>query len=312
MQFTTETPWLNETSEPVYVGVAGDFGELEFYFPDLGARAAVRNAIEDIDLACRRFQSKPQYLFVLLSDRNYARLCSARMVEHNLPVALVNARLVYDFSSQRGKEDCADAEAISVFAATNKLVPQAALSVDKLAIDAMVARYFQLAHLRSCEKYNLDRTTHQEAQVSIQKVLDFVESELSQVFSRLGSLLVYYSASQREIEIMRSAGLPDWSILILLERLPELGKVDQGKIVKLVGVVPDNPLHGRDGIRELLFVVTEGLVSTHPKMQAAYAKLIASGKVHKVAITVCLRKLIIRLNVCIKKDELWNEQLDFG
>ena len=52
----------------------GDFGELEFYFPDLGARAAVRNAIEDIDLACRRFQSKPEYLFVLLSDRKLRKV----------------------------------------------------------------------------------------------------------------------------------------------------------------------------------------------------------------------------------------------
>ena len=32
------------------------------------------------------------------------------------------------------------------------LLPQAALSVDKLAVDAMVARYFQLAHLITYEQ----------------------------------------------------------------------------------------------------------------------------------------------------------------
>ena len=301
---------MSEAIETIYVGVSGDPSELEFYFPDLGARAAVRNSVDQIDLACQRFQSKPQYVFVLLSDRNYATLCWARMVEHKLPVALVNARFVYEFSSKNGKDDCIDAEAVAAFGAANKLVPMPAQPTEKLAAGAMVARYFQLSQLMSVERYNLERVIHPEAQQSIHKVLNFLQSELTQVGSRLGSFLVAYSDNQREIEIMRSAGLPEWAILILLERLPELGKVEQTKIVKLVGAAPDSRSSGRSGVRELLFVVTEAMVTSRPRMQAAYAKLIANGKVHKVAITACLRKLIIGLNACIKSDELWNENIE--
>lgn len=168
----------------------------------------------------------------------------------------------------------------------------------------MVDRYFQFANLISFEHYNLDRTTHAEAQLSIQKVLGFLESGRQEVISRL-SLLLANMASQRKVQILRSAGLADWVILILLERLPELGEIERGKLGRLVGLAPDGQ-KGREGLREVLYVETEGLVSTSPTFRAFYAKSIASGKVHKVAVLICLRKLITSLNACIKSDELWN------
>ena len=41
-------------------------------------------------------------------------------------------------------------------------------------------------------------------------------------------------------------------------------------------------------------------------MMAFYQRLIARGKKHKVALTACMRKLLITLNAMVKNNEPYN------
>jgi len=49
----------------------------------------------------------------------------------------------------------------------------------------------------------------------------------------------------------------------------------------------------------IIHVVISGICH-NPKIKAFYNRLISSGKKHKVAITACMRKLMIILNTMIK------------
>jgi transposase len=89
----------------------------------------------------------------------------------------------------------------------------------------------------------------------------------------------------------------------LLALLPELGHLDRRQIAKLVGVAPmnrDSGKHrgkrtiygGRAQMRVALYMATLSAVRWEPELKAHYQQLRARGKVAKVALVACMRKML--------------------
>lgn len=106
--------------------------------------------------------------------------------------------------------------------------------------------------------------------------------------------------------------------LTVLADLPEIGTMNRRQIAALVGVAPLNRdsgkykgrraiWGGRARIRSVLYMCVISGICHNPKIKAFYNRLISSGKKHKVAITACMRKLMIILNTMIKNDTCWKE-----
>lgn len=99
-----------------------------------------------------------------------------------------------------------------------------------------------------------------------------------------------------------------------LALLPELGHLDRRQIGKLVGVAPMNrdsgqgqgkrTIHGgRAPVRVALYMATLSAVRWDPTMRAHYQQLRARGKLGKVALVACMRKLLGIVNAR-RRDEL--------
>jgi len=89
----------------------------------------------------------------------------------------------------------------------------------------------------------------------------------------------------------------------LLALLPELGHLDRRQIAKLVGVAPmnrDSGKHqgkrtiygGRAQMRVALYMATLSAVRWEPELKAHYQQLRARGKLAKVALVACMRKML--------------------
>lgn len=89
----------------------------------------------------------------------------------------------------------------------------------------------------------------------------------------------------------------------LLALLPELGHLDRKQIAKLVGVAPMNRdsgtsqgkrtiYGGRAQMRVALYMATLSAVRWEPEIKAHYDQLRARGKIAKVALVACMRKLL--------------------
>ena len=100
----------------------------------------------------------------------------------------------------------------------------------------------------------------------------------------------------------------------LLALLPELGHLDRRQIAKLVGVAPmnrDSGKHrgkrtifgGRAQMRVALYMATLSAVRWEPELKAHYQQLRARGKVAKVALVACMRKMLGIVNAR-RRDEL--------
>lgn len=99
-----------------------------------------------------------------------------------------------------------------------------------------------------------------------------------------------------------------------LALLPELGTLSRQQIAKLVGVAPMNRdsgqsqgkrriRGGRAPMRVALYMATLSAVRWDPLMRAHYQQLRGRGKVAKVALVACMRKLLTIVNAR-RRDEL--------
>ena len=91
------------------------------------------------------------------------------------------------------------------------------------------------------------------------------------------------------------------------------------RLAALVGVAPLNrdrgTLLGRRTIwgghapvRATLYMSTLVAVRYHPVLNAFYERLRITGKVAKVALTACMRKLLTILNAMVKHQTPWSPQ----
>ena len=105
----------------------------------------------------------------------------------------------------------------------------------------------------------------------------------------------------------------------MLALLPELGHLDRRQIAKLTGVAPMNRdsgqgqgkrriRGGRAPVRVALYMATLSAVRWDPTMKAHYQQLRARGKLGKVALVACMRKLLGIINAR-RRDELRAEGL---
>ena len=105
-----------------------------------------------------------------------------------------------------------------------------------------------------------------------------------------------------------------------LALLPELGRLSRQQIAKLVCVAPMNRdsgqttgkrriRGGRAPVRVALYMATLSAVRWDPVMRAHYQQLRARGKLGKVALVACMRKLLTIVNAR-RRDELRAQEGD--
>jgi transposase len=96
-------------------------------------------------------------------------------------------------------------------------------------------------------------------------------------------------------------------IASLFAYLPELGHLKRREIAALAGVAPYNRdsgfmqgerriFGGRGALRQVLYMAANIARRYDPKMKAYYELLREKGKPFKVAITACMRKMLVILN----------------
>ena len=85
----------------------------------------------------------------------------------------------------------------------------------------------------------------------------------------------------------------------LLAELPELGTLSRHQVAALVGVAPFNRDSGAS-VRAAL-----AASRANPRLRAFYQRLVAAGKPKLVALTACMRKLLVLCNALCKHQTTW-------
>lgn len=244
----------------------------------------------------------------------------AYLAGRDVPVVAANPRQIRDFARALGllaKTDAIDAQVIARFAQAAGLTPRPIPDEQLSALKALVARRGQIVQMITAEKNRL-RTAATKARGSIENHIAWLENEKSDIEKQLRLEIRNSPIWRRKDQLLQSVkGVGPTSSAMLLSNLPELGQLDRKKIAALVGLAPYNVdsgkqrgrrhvWGGRAQVRQILYMATLAAIRHgNPVIAAFYTRLRAAGKEAKVALTACMRKLLVILNAMIRTDTPW-------
>lgn len=241
------------------------------------------------------------------------------LAQRELPVAVVNPTRVRNFARAAGqlaKTDQIDARIIAEFGEKMNPEPKQLVSAARRKLAALVDRRYQLITMRTAEKNRLS-TTPEEVQEWIFQSLDFLEKQMSEIEDAIDKCIAAKESWQEEAILLDSVpGVGTVTIFTLLADLPELGKLNRQEIAALAGLAPFNRdsgpkrgkrriFGGRSSIRRVLYMAALSATKHNPVIRTFYHRLMAAGKLFKVAITACMRKLLTILNAILRTSTPW-------
>jgi len=162
------------------------------------------------------------------------------------------------------------------------------------------------------------RTALPPAQPSLREHIRWLETEMEKVNSELKRHIDQNLTLRKKFKLLCSVkGVGPATSFVLLSDLPELGKVNRKKIAALAGLAPFNrdsgrwrgkrtTWGGRAPVRAKLYMAALSASQYNPVIRAFYERLIEAGKPKKVALTACMRKLLVILNAMVKNGTLWD------
>lgn len=266
-------------------------------------------------------------LVVMEATGGYEAALACALQAAGLPVAVVNPRQARDFAKSMGrlaKTDRVDARMLAEFAGVlvrrddlaNFIRPAA--DAQQQALAAMVTRRRQLVTMMLSERQRLQlavavvRPSNEAMIEAIRKQLDDVEAQM------VGHVQTHYAELDK---LLRSAsGIGPVASATLIAELPELGRLNRREIAALVGVAPmandsgnskgrRRVQGGRFEIRRVLYMATLTAARHNPAIKTFYDRLLSAGKLPKVALVACMRKLLTTLNAMVKTNKPWDKSL---
>jgi transposase len=237
-----------------------------------------------------------------------------------LPVVVVNPRQVRDFAKALGqlaKTDRLDARVLAHFAAAIKPPQRPIKSTDELELDALVGRRGQLVEMLTAEKNRRGSAATDTVRDEIKEHIDWLEERIAELEEQLKALLKNSSLWQGKDDALQSVpGIGPVVSFSLIADLPELGTLNRQQISKLVGVAPLNcdsgeqrgtrhVYGGRARVRSMLYMAALTATRYNPVIKEFYERLLAKNKPFKVAITACMRKLLVIINVMLRDTTHW-------
>ena len=258
-------------------------------------------------------------LIVVEASGGFEQTMVTELAAVSLPIVVVNPTRVRNFARAKGqlaKTDKIDARMIADFAQAIRPEVRPLGTEEQQLIKALVTRRRQLIDMQTAEK-NRRTSINPELLPRLEKHLDWLETELAEIEEDLNEW-IDQNAQWREkrvsLESVPSVGKV--TSFTLLAELPELGTLSRQKIAALVGLAPFNRdsgrfrgrrhiFGGRSDVRSVLYMATLSGIRYNPVLKAFYDRLMAKGKLPKVAITACMRKLLTILNAIVRDGSAW-------
>jgi transposase len=270
----------------------------------------------------KRLKQMNPTLIVLEATGGYEMLLVAELAHAGLPVVVTNPRKVRAFARSTGrlaKTDKLDAKLLAHFAAAIQPAVRPMPSDEEEQLTGLLVRRRQLVEMLTVEKNRL-HTVRPALRDDIKEHIAWLQDKLSKLDEEIDHFVRGTSLWKEKDAILRSApGVGRVTSCTLLAMLPELGTLNRQEIAALVGVAPVNKdsgrkqgkrrvYGGRATVRSVLYMAALSAKRCNPRIRKFYEDLLRRGKEKKVALTACMRKLLVILNAMMKSNQLWRTE----
>lgn len=289
-----------------------------------GVAWSVSNDPDGIAQMLRRLEEPEPALVVLEATGGYESAVAAALAADGIPLAVVNPRQVRDFARATGelaKTDRIDARILALFAERIRPEPRPIPDETQTELTALVARRRQLIEMLGAESNRLRLARPGPVRKGIQGHLHWLERQIKTIDQDLDRLIRQSPSWRAKDDLLQGVpGIGPTTARTLLAELPELGILSGKEIAALVGVAPFNHdsgqlrgrrivWGGRASVRRTLYMATLTATRYNPAIRAFYLRLRSRGKPAKLALTACMRKLLVILNAMMASNRPWNPGL---
>ncbi len=242
-------------------------------------------------------------------------------VERGFPIIICQPIKVRRYAGAKGvlaKTDEIDARILADYAAVMTPEVRQIPTGNIRKLKDLSVRRRQLIDMRTMEKNRLD-IMPKELLAGIRQLTRQLDKYIARIDGLIAQLIedVDEWRDQRD-RLLTVPGVGPQLATTLIADLPELGKLNHKQIAALVGVAPFNRdsgsmrgkrriRGGRASVRTGLFMATMTAVQHNPVIRALYRRLVEAGKIKKVALIACMRKMIVILNAMIKNNNDWSD-----
>lgn len=306
------------------VGIDVSKGTLDVQIRPTDAQWSVANDDASIRALVAQLQAAAPARIVIEATGGYELAVVSALAAAGLPVIVVNPRVVRDFARATGqlaKTDQLDAGILARFAEQVRPEIRPLPDAEQQELEALLTRRRQLIEMLTAEKNRLQQVfvvRGSRVKKSLTAHIAYLTRELGRAETDLGALVRQSPIWRERDDLLQSApGVGPVLSFTILAALPELGRLDRKAIAALVGVAPLNRdsgmfrgkrmIHGgRAPVRTALYMGTLVATRYNPVIRAFYQRLLAAGKPKKVALTACMRKLLIILNAMVRHQAPWS------
>ena len=317
MSALSVTVGIDVAKAHVDVCVLGTHSDVQRFANDVDGHSALAAALQSLDVG----------LVVMEATGGYEAALACALQAVGLHVAVVNPRHARDFARSMGrlaKTDAVDARMLAEMAAVlvhrvdlaRYLRPVANECQQWLA--ALVTRRRQLLAMLGSERQRL-QITNRKLHPSIEAIITVIKAQLDDLETQMvGHVREHFG--ELDGLLQSTNGIGPVASATLIAQLPELGRLNRREIAALVGVAPmSNDSGNRKGrrrvqggrfeIRRVLYMPTLTAARYNPVIRAFYERLKAAGKLPKVALVACMRKLLTMLNAMVRTGKPWDASL---
>lgn len=312
---------MNTTKANRNVGVDVGKSFLDIFIFELDRHWQVHNTKEGIAELVKQLKRYKLSRIVVEATGGYERRLVEALAEAGLPVVVVQPMNIRQFAKAQGvlaKTDKIDARVIAQFGAIIKPEIRKISSKKVRHIRDLLARKRQLSEMRT-QELNRQHKAEKKLAASHKRALKFLEKEIEWVNTQLAKEVALVSEWQATYNLLSTVpGIGDGVAFTLLGELPELGSLTNRQVAALCGLAPYNRdsggmtgrrriRGGRAPIRTVLYMAMLSAIQCNPIMKQFYNRLVAEGKHKKVALTACMRKMMIILNAMIRDGKTWQQ-----
>lgn len=254
---------------------------------------------------------------LLEATGGYERALMRALADAGLPITRINPRRAKAFAQAMGKLAKTDPIDAAMLARMAEVVVQTRIAPSPAQdeLRALVQRREQLIQQRDDERRRLKQAT-------LPRVRDTLIAHIGYLRTQINAIAKDIVQARTRIDsdvckrLLAVDGIGEVTTASLLAYLPELGQLDRRQIAALAGLAPYNVdsgqkagkrriRGGRGAIRRVLYMACWSVIRKQPDFKARYDRLRQQGKCAKLAVTACMRVLLIRLNAMVRDRTEW-------
>lgn len=310
---------MNESE--VFVGIDVSKAQLDIAIRPSGEVSSVANDESGWKRLVKKLVVMKPERIVLEASGGYEVAVAAVLGAGGLAVVVVNPRQVRDFAKSTGtlaKTDRIDANILAWFGEAIRPELRPLKDEETQALEALMNRRRQLSDMLTAENNRLEMALP-NVRRDIKDHIKWLKRRLKDTDNGLNAAVKHSPMWRVRDDLLQSMpGVGRVTSFRVMASVPELGQLSGKKVSALVGLAPFNRdsgtirgprciWGGREQVRSVLYMATLTATRCNPVIRAFYQRLIAAGKPHKVAMTACMRKMIVIMNAMVRDQTPWRE-----